>query len=481
MQCHSERQQLDGIGRRCALWGAVCVLVVDLVLLTTLSFRAPELLSPSSLEKDSRGYFRRALNLKEHFVFSASAEEPRFPDMVRTPGYPFVVALFTTRNSLLPLFLLQSLLDAATCLMVGKVARSLGGGAAEWWAVALYALNPTLRFGALSVMTECLFNFGLMLVVTIVVRGVQRADIAPHPAFLLLSGFMMALLTLVRPTGKYVFLMALATLVIVHWRRATASGIARKLLLVTLGFTLGVGGWILRNQVIFRCPMLSLIESQNLVYYVGGGAFSVQRRIDFSEAREAVAKEFEIPTYGQVHNPCPPASVRPDLDRLLAVRNQVLTRYPGALANSLGQGLFRGLIAHDADSLAQIVGTQWKPSGLLSGGKRGQRANSGNPLWLIGSALAMAAVNALMVFIGLFACISRATWRSVASVFCAGLSGMFLAMIMPFSVAADSRARAPLLPILCVVGAVALAEMWGRWRRSVPQQSPSSEEPPVVA
>ncbi|MFM8217597.1 MAG: hypothetical protein ACKOJF_01590, partial [Planctomycetaceae bacterium] len=326
------------------------MLVVDLLLLTTLSVRAPELLSPSRLDKDSRGYFLRALNLKEHFVFSASTKEPRFPDMVRTPGYPFVLALFTTRNSLLPLFLLQSLLDAATCFMVGRVARSLGGGAAEWWAVALYALNPTLRFAALSVMAECLFNFGLMLVVTVVVRGAQRADVAPHPAFLPLSGFVMALLTLVRPTGKYVFLMALATLVVVHWRRATVREIAGKLLLVALGFTLGVGGWIFRNQAVFGYPVISAIDDLSFVYYVGGGGFAVQRQLEFSEARDVLAEELQIPLYTKVINPQPPAEMRSDLERIHSVRREIVTRYPVALLKSLGIGLVRGLLAHDADS-----------------------------------------------------------------------------------------------------------------------------------
>ncbi|MCE7957660.1 MAG: phospholipid carrier-dependent glycosyltransferase, partial [Acidobacteria bacterium ACB2] len=132
-------------------------LLLKLLLLAALYPRVPGMV----LAPDSPTYVRPARALLLHGTFSPSPEAAPAPEVVRTPGFPLLVAGVYAVAGERPWLAaaVTALRGAGTAILVGWIAQGLGGARAGSAAVLLFSLEPSTFHSSTTVMSEPLFTF----------------------------------------------------------------------------------------------------------------------------------------------------------------------------------------------------------------------------------------------------------------------------------------------------------------------------------
>src|SRR5450759_237466 len=110
---------------------------------------------------DSGAYLRSAQALLTLHRFSISPARPSEPEIVRTPGYPALIAMVYAIGGerLWLLAIVNALLATGTGVLVYRLTALIAGAAAGTAAVVLYCLEPsTFHYGTV-VMSEIPFTF----------------------------------------------------------------------------------------------------------------------------------------------------------------------------------------------------------------------------------------------------------------------------------------------------------------------------------
>jgi hypothetical protein len=193
-----------------------------------------------------------ARNLAAGNGFTASTEAPFDPAIFRTPGYPaFVAALyFVLGPSIRAVFLVQALLDTASCALAGRlVARRLGAGAGTA-ALALAVAYPFTIHAVGTLSPETL----LVLLGLLLVAAVEALPPEGGRGALAAAGLLHGALCWVKPVFLPLpLILALAE----RWRGRTAgTALLRGAVVGALGVACFLP-WPLRNQAIFGKPVLA--------------------------------------------------------------------------------------------------------------------------------------------------------------------------------------------------------------------------------
>jgi 4-amino-4-deoxy-L-arabinose transferase-like glycosyltransferase len=147
---------------------------------------------------DQDGYRRLAEVLATTGRFTRFPDAPQFvPEVLRTPAYPVFVATIykVAGQGQLPVVLVQTVLFAATCLLVFAIARRMAPESTALAAAAATALfSPLPYFGAL-VMTELWTTFVFTAAMWIAVSALQLRRVAWFAAL----GVMLGITALSRP------------------------------------------------------------------------------------------------------------------------------------------------------------------------------------------------------------------------------------------------------------------------------------------
>lgn len=207
------------------------------------------------LRIDAKDYYSYAYNLHERGVYShddrgwqgLTTETPS-PDAVRSPGYPLFLTLFVDGAPKMEIFagilLAQIVLSALAIVLVYVVFRNVLSIGWSLAAAGLMAVMPHLIVANSYLLTETLFNFTLLLSISLF--GVRREN----DSFLhrLALGGLLAAAALVRPILQY-FPLALAFLYFTAYGSKKGG---RYFLHVLLGFALVYAPWIIRNLVVLH-------------------------------------------------------------------------------------------------------------------------------------------------------------------------------------------------------------------------------------
>lgn len=198
---------------------------------------------------DAGEYYLYAHNLRHHGVYSrdprglAENFESVSPDALRSPGYPFFIALFigeaSPRVVLTRVLFTQAVLSTLAAGLAFALFRRLLGGGWGLAVAALTALSPHLVVVSGYLLTETLFLFLLLA------AGLALAALAETPGWRtgLLLGSLLAAACLVRPSLQYF------PLLIGLWaglRNGRPQGV-RAAAAILLGFVLVTAPWWGRN------------------------------------------------------------------------------------------------------------------------------------------------------------------------------------------------------------------------------------------
>lgn len=210
---------------------------------------------------DSKIYTELARNWLHHGVYGLFLGGQLTPVDIRVPGYPaFLAAIYAVCGSeRLPVLLVQTLLDLATCFLIAALAARLAPKASRIPTTAgalwLAALCPFTANYTAVLLTETLATFltTLALLVLLVTYeggawhfvGFNQSAIHFQPW--ILGGLIVGLGTLIRPETP-LLLVAVALVLGVRWRRpADWPKLVRAGLWMAAGLFLALLPWAARN------------------------------------------------------------------------------------------------------------------------------------------------------------------------------------------------------------------------------------------
>jgi 4-amino-4-deoxy-L-arabinose transferase-like glycosyltransferase len=242
------------------------VLSAVLVLALSLRLAFASRVAPSSVYAsiDAQGYRILALDLVEHGVLSLRTEPPFVPDGLRTPLYPAFLALLlvATRGAPQAVPVAQACVDTATVALVCCLGSRLAGRRRGLIAALVYALNPVSFLFIGEAMAEVLLAFLLALTFCAFLHALAATKRWALP--LGVTGLLAGLCMLCKPN-----VLPLPPILALGWMVERRLPGARKwaegglLLAVAL---LALVPWIVRNQLIFGRPFVSLAFEDNLAH-----------------------------------------------------------------------------------------------------------------------------------------------------------------------------------------------------------------------
>ena len=267
--------------RRAAGLVIASALALKLVLLAVVVARRPD----AFVYVDSRAYLGAAHALVSLGKYAPDVSRADEPEIVRTPGYPLVVAasftLFGGRTW--PLSAIGAISSALTALVVLLGFTPPVPARAAGWAAVLVSLDPGSFARSLDVLSETVFALLLAVALAAFIRALRRAS----PLAALLAGFALGAATLVRPIAQYLGPFALVafagTLVAAHVPRrralAACAAFAAPILLL-------VGGWVARNRQVAGFTGLAPVAGHQLLHRRAAAVVAAAEGITLTQAQE---------------------------------------------------------------------------------------------------------------------------------------------------------------------------------------------------
>ena len=293
----------------------------------------------------------------------------------------------------------QATLQIGSCLMLFGLVKTYFGRSAAVAASLLLGTDLMLAVSNFEGLSEPLFLFLELAAASCLVPAFVRGSAVgrwPTWSRLIAGGTFLGLATLTRPVGLYLSVILVACRLAIGLVRRRPGAAVRDALLVAVPVAALVVPWMVRNAVVFSVPRLTTVDRTNLVYFVGAGAYQVERGLTLDRAQEQIAREFQLPGYSEVQNPCTTDRSVAEMDETLGrAAPVVLGRYPVELATSMVIGIVKSSLSHNVDQLAGLLSQTWTPPGTgdllrvaFSGirSAAGERARAGGGIRLAGVA-----------------------------------------------------------------------------------------------
>ena len=218
------------------------------------------------VDSDAFGYDQSAMRLlvNGYYARASGAILGLRPNAFTVPGFPiFLSGVYRVfgmgADRYMAVYLVQTVLSAATVGLVYLVARRLSGnGWAGSAAAVIAAVYPPFIYGNGLILTEPLYTFALVALVWLVLWAADRGS---WWAFLI-TGAWFGVATLIRPTAAPWVLLVVAYLFADRygWKRVAVSSAA-----LALGAVLVMTPWWVRNyMVLHRVVLLSTMTANPL-------------------------------------------------------------------------------------------------------------------------------------------------------------------------------------------------------------------------
>jgi 4-amino-4-deoxy-L-arabinose transferase-like glycosyltransferase len=394
----------------------------------------------------------RYLALAEALVSGRGFTIDGAPEIYRLPGFPALLAIGTWFGApvavTLTLHLALGVLTTWLCYYAGRLH---GGPAAGACAAMLYALDPGQWAWGATLLSEPLFTALVAGAYALALRYTRHGD----SLSLLAATVLASLSAYVRIIGYLLPVMVVVAAVVARRRReptAAVMGTAVAALIVAVSM---LGAWHVRNAVRTGYAGFSL-QGERALYITGGTA--VDERASRADGDPGAPLRRDVEQLRANRGDADGAAEmrRRGLARVLDRPVPVVASYAAGVAVVLvhpGAGaLLRhtGAITDDRHPSAsqQLVLRRWRGALTILHGK-------GLPYWLLTAPLAAWTLICLALALA-------GLWRARAmpgGIVALAMLGYLLAL--SGGVDADSRRRAPLVPIACVMAAPVLM---GRWR-----------------
>lgn len=284
---------------------------------------------------DSRAY----LEVADGILRFGPLGDPEATELHRTSAYPLFLALVQTltRTSLLGVVVIQLLFGAIGCFLLVRIGHLLGVPQGGMLAAYLYALSPNTAMWSLTVMSETLFALLLVTALWTWLRSLAGGRVA----WLLATGVVLGLASLVRPIGLPVIGLWAVTELWLGWQaKAGLSPLARVTVMVC-GLGLVLAPWSVRNRITYGDAGLSRIPWAAFVRFNLAYAVAAAEGIGRNEA--AVALEAHVDSWPEAW--------------------AIIRAYPGEFVEQQVRGILRSSLGVESGAWARIVGLELEDQG----------------------------------------------------------------------------------------------------------------------
>lgn len=247
---------------------------------------------------DAFGYYRSGYNILNYRVFSCSSSFPLLLGPLRTPGYPFLIALaifICPKYSVLLIILLQVALYILGILLLYSITKMILNEKIAFLASILMSLDLTSQSMIYEILSETFYTTALLLAAWLALRYLKSN--ATWKAILL--GVSLALVLYIRPAGISIVLFTPLYLLlsnIKNKRNVLSSFFCFAILIIA------VAPWIYRNYTVFKMKKMDISGSLNIVFITGAHLYEKIYGIPKDEARYKISKDFNLPEYERFVN-----------------------------------------------------------------------------------------------------------------------------------------------------------------------------------
>jgi 4-amino-4-deoxy-L-arabinose transferase-like glycosyltransferase len=377
------------------------------------------------------------------------------PELFRLPGFPLLVAVAGWAGD--PTWwtiALHALIGAITTLIAFAWGRAVAGVRAGLFAAWLYACEPGQWVWSTFVLTETLFTALFATAICFATHYLQTRRRAALFAAVA-AGSAAAYVRLIGYVVPPMLVLACAMLAFRAGSRGTRGAAWRDAAMAaTLAVAL-LGVWHVRNGLAAGYWGFS-IQTERAAYLLGGGVVEARHAGSYSEARRALQQEMAAEP-GRSAAATAAAMRERGLELVAESPLAFLSTYAAGIVTTAfhpGSGAFmRLLVPSDADGTASVA--QMLTLGRWQAAREKARAKSLG-YWVL--AVPLFAVT--LVYVALFCAGAWAGRTSPPVVLACLVAAVMLAA--SGGPDGDSRRRAPLVPLMCVVGASLLARSWRR-------------------
>lgn len=232
------------------------VLVLSIVINGYDNFINNKILTPAN---DPLTYHQLAINLLNHNSFTYQAGLP--PVSLRTPAYPLTIALVYFIFGIKPIFviLFQIFLEILTVLLIYKISINIFDKTIAFTTAILYAIDTHTTFYSLTMYSDTLFIFMIVLFFYFVLFSLRTEKITS----IIFAAFFLGIAKLVKPLAVFVPL-----IVIIIYSISFKDDLL-KILKITgifsLTFLITIAPWLIRNYYHFGDVFLSTSGAYNLL------------------------------------------------------------------------------------------------------------------------------------------------------------------------------------------------------------------------
>ncbi len=452
------------------IWIGFLCLAVNLLLAIFIGLHQPTYFRDSHADwnPDGNHYVRLGENVWSRHVYSRQAEPPYQPDIKWTPIYPVLaggIGLFL--KTIWPLYALQVSFSIATALLLYGMTTWMFGRWIGLMAGLIYGSDLMVAMLNFTVLSESLYVLLSTLAIFLWIRtrmrpGFARVSLVDY----VMIGVVMGLAILTRPTGLYLPLVVAFAEGVLFFKKQRRLLILSAILVCSA--YLVISPWIARNYVNFGVPRLTIVDTLNLVYYVGAGVYQVKFGIDsLEEAQARISSDYNLVSAKQAHNPW---LADEDIATMQAKWRRaawdIFAKYPRSLIQSVVTGVIVGSTAHNAMDVAHGAGTEWSNPGLsnlreleFSKFLRGLFRNHPFLVFVFIWEELMIIASLILVPVGIVIGVVETGRRRICLVLLAIAAYYLCAMAMQ-GLSPDARLRAPLLPLVYIFAAIGTVRTW---------------------
>lgn len=431
---------------------------------------------------DAKHYVILGRNFWERGHYSRMTGPPYAPDIMRTPVYPLIAGgLDLACRGVWGVYAFQLLCTTALAIGTYALGCAVFGRRPALAAGLLVAADLSLIVLCFESMSECVFNLLATMAVIWWAREVYLSSDRPARHWSALGiGALLGVSILTRPAGLYLPLVMSGVWVVLAVARRRPRLAVHALILLVASY-LPVIPWIARNYAVFGAARLTTADPINLVYFAGAGAYATHHQITLTEAQEIIRKEHDLASLGESNNFWVSDREVTRIDsELRAASPKVLLKYPGALCRASLIGIGKALIAHNAGTLSEMAGSKWVSPGLGTAFRGdvktfASRLSRNDPVpvavfvWELLFALALPVFAVLGAAIG----VARPPLR-LPAVCLLLIAAYYTLTIAVVGLDAYARHRSPLIPLMCLLAALALT-----WRAGARPGSGSAAGDPA--
>ena len=368
----------------------------------------------------------------------------------RPPGYPaFIALVHLVSPSIRLLVILQIALTAVITILAYRVTKLLFDERAGLLAALIAAIDPVSATHSVYVLSETLFTLLLLLATWLWLEAV-RVRALPLGA---VSGVAYAMAAFVRPVGLYLLIVLVPLSLL--FPKGPRKYRALLALVVTAGFVVPVGLWMVRNQRVTGSLLFTSNQGYNLLLNTAAGGLAYDEHLPLANVKARLRAQVDAVLQGDTNE-----AHRDREETRLALG--IIRKHLGGTAVEGLKGAFLMLTGPGEASLDQ----------LLSGpGRQGTPGTILLPIEVL--LLAVALIGAA---IGLWRALTFPSWRRSLWV---PLAFIAYFLVLSAGPEAYSRFRVPIVPFIAALAGVGWsAVLTGKAIRS---QRPETPAQPVTA